>query len=131
MKMPARKHGYFSARPKRFALIRPFAKANRLNPTAAEHALWLRLKGKQLAGFHFRRQHVIDRYVVDFVCLQRSLIIEVDGGYHFCGEMPKLDAERTLRLNAMGFRIIRFSNEEVLNKMHRVLHDITQALLNP
>jgi very-short-patch-repair endonuclease len=131
MKMPGKKYSYYNAKPRPFALIRPFAKANRLNPTAAEHALWLRLKGRQLAGFHFRRQHVIGSYVVDFVCLQRCLIVEVDGGYHFAGDMPARDAERTKQLNAKGFQIIRFTNEEVLNKMHRVLHVITQILLNP
>jgi very-short-patch-repair endonuclease len=131
MKIPGRNHRYFSARPKQFELIRPYAKSNRLNPTAAEHALWLRLKGNKLAGFHFRRQHVIGSYVVDFVCLQRYLVVEVDGGYHFTGDMPARDAKRTARLNEMGFRIMRFTNEEVLNTMHRVLHSITQVLLNP
>ena len=98
----------------------------RRDGTAAEQALWRRLRSHQLAGCKFRRQHPIGHYVVDFVCLERRLIIEVDGGYHAVNR--KEDADRTKWLEAEGYRVLRFWNDEVLNNLEGVLSAIERAL---
>ena len=76
--------------------------------TDAERALWRILRSRQLEGFKFRRQHSIGRYVVDFVCLERKVVIEVDGGHH--AERFEADSERTKYLESEGFRVIRLWN---------------------
>ena len=98
------------------------AKENRKNPTEAERILWLQLKGKKLGGFQFRQQHLIGNYIVDFVCLKKGLVIEVDGKYH--EQTKEYDEERTAFLNTKGFEVIRFSNEEVIGNIDEVLEKI-------
>jgi very-short-patch-repair endonuclease/SAM-dependent methyltransferase len=90
--------------------------------TPAEFALWTRIRHRQLGGFKFVRHEPIDRYYVDFVCRERQLIIEVDGGQH--AECPK-DRQRDSDLRALGYRVIRFWNNEVIENLDGVL----QALL--
>jgi len=80
--------------------------------TEAEKALWIRLRGRQLLGYKFRRQQVLGRYIVDFVCLEKRLVVEVDGSQHFVQQ--RYDEARTRWLEAQGYRVIRFLNNEVL-----------------
>ena len=92
-------------------------------PTEAESLLWNYIRAKQL-NVKFNRQHVIGDYIVDFVCIEKSLVIEVDGGYHFEYEQIAKDEFRTEKLNKMGFNVIRFSNEEVLGDISGVINRI-------
>ena len=105
------------------------AKRMRKEPTDAEAALWELLRDKKL-GDKFRRQHLIDDFIVDFVCLSKNLVIEVDGGYHNDPTQKEYDQQRTLYLNEKGFRVIRFSNEEVLGNTEAVLTKIKDILVN-
>lgn len=102
------------------------AKENRNHPTEAEKVLWTQLRGKKQSGYKFRQQHLIDDYIVDFVCLSKSLVIEVDGRYH--NETKKYDEERTEFLNNKGFEVIRFKNEEVIGNIDEVLKQIKTKL---
>ena len=95
--------------------------------TPAESALWECLRGGKL-GFQFRRQHPIYGYIPDFVCLKKRLVIEVDGGYHYVGNQPLNDEERTKYLNQYGFEVIRFTNEEVLYETDSVISKIKQVM---
>lgn len=101
------------------------ARRMRSEPTPAEDALWHALRGSSL-GAKFRRQHVVENYIVDFACLPKQLIVEVDGGIH--QERSDEDAERTLQLERHGFKIIRFTNDEVLGNIDDVLDRIRQSL---
>ena len=105
------------------------AKRMRKEPTDAEAALWELLRDKKL-GDKFRRQHLIDDFIVDFVCLSENLVIEVDGGYHNDPTQKEYDQQRTLYLNEKGFRVIRFTNEEVLGNTEAVLTKIKDILVN-
>ena len=99
----------------------------RKNATDAEHKLWSVLRSRQLDGFQFRKQVEIDGYVVDFLCAERRLIIEVDGGQH----TPERDARRTACLENQGFRLIRFWNHDVLQNLDGVWTMIEEALTTP
>jgi very-short-patch-repair endonuclease len=111
----------------RFVVSRK-ARQLRNNPTEAEQKLWSHLRRKQLLGFRFRRQRPIGRYIVDFVCLEVSLIIEVDGGQH-AEEIAK-DEARTRFLERQGFRVVRFWNNDVLANTEEVLQAIWNELQN-
>ena len=93
--------------------------------TDSESRLWQRLRGRQLAGYKFRRQHPFLDYVLDFVCLERLLIVEVDGGQHLESERDKI---RDKRLKEAGFQILRFWNNEVLEDIDAVVEAIWMAL---
>ena len=110
-----------------YTLLEEFARENRNNPTEAERALWEYLRGGRM-GAHFRRQHVMIDYIPDFVSLAEKLVIEVDGGYHHEGEQPQLDAERTAEFVKQGFKVLRFSNEEVLCNLDNVLETIRKEI---
>ncbi|TDL99937.1 MAG: leucine--tRNA ligase [Flavobacteriaceae bacterium] len=104
------------------------AKKMRKEPTLSEAILWDNLRRERL-DVRFRRQHLIGRYIVDFVCLEKRLIIEVDGEYHNSKEQIELDKERTLELEQKhDFKVIRFSNEEVNKKISEVLNKIELEL---
>ena len=105
------------------------AKEMRKIPTNSEKILWAELKSKSLEC-KFRQQHLINDFIVDFVCLSKKLIIEVDGEYHFSEEQIKLDTERTSILNELGYKVIRFKNEEVTNSISTVLEKIKAELNN-
>lgn len=100
----------------------------RQHPTEAEERLWARLRQHGLAQAHFRRQHAIGRYVVDFCALQHKLILELDGAQHLEPRQALADAERTAFLAAKGYRVLRFRNPEVLEQMEEVLRMIRAAL---
>lgn len=111
------------ADPLAYGQLKQFAHEHKHKPTEAEAALWIRLRNRQL-GERFRHQYIIDEYIVDFVCLSRKLIIEVDGGYHNAPLQQEADALRTDRLRALGFRVIRFTNEDVLSNIEQTLQII-------
>ena len=111
-----------------YVKLKPESQRMRLNPTSAEKKLWDHLRNKKL-GFRFRRQHQIDRFIVDFVCLTAFLVVEVDGGVH--QSQMERDAKRDEIILSMGFRLIRFSNQEVLENIDSVLAVIQQALPGP
>jgi very-short-patch-repair endonuclease len=100
----------------------------RKNLTDAERFLWKELRLRQIEGFKFRRQQPIDPYIVDFVCFEKRLIIEVDGGQH--SEKTSYDFQRDEWLKGQGFRILRFWNSQVLNEIEAVEETIRNALLN-
>ena len=79
---------------------------------------------------HFRRQHVIVDYIADFVCLERSLIIEIDGGYPSQPLQIESDEYRTLRLNKIGFTVLRFTNEQIICDIDEVMETINKVLYN-
>jgi len=120
-------YDYMTSSPDRYELLKDFAKKNRKNPTLAESFLWAQVKGKSL-GVKFQRQHIIYDYIADFVCLEKKLIIEIDGGYHFIGKQIVKDSERTEILESLGFKVIRFSNEEVLYNTKNVIQKIYQII---
>jgi guanylate kinase len=97
--------------------------------TPAESALWECLRSKNL-GVRFRRQHPVFGYIPDFVCLEKQLIVEVDGGYHFIGDQQVSDEERTRYLNQYGFEVIRFTNDEILNNIDGVINQIKDAIMS-
>jgi leucyl-tRNA synthetase len=105
------------------------AKEMRANPTEGEATLWTELKGKKL-GIKFRKQHLIADYIVDFVCLSKMLIIEVDGDYHNTPEQIEKDKQRTAVLEELGYKLIRFTNEEVIDHTEQVIKSIAQELAN-
>jgi very-short-patch-repair endonuclease len=99
-------------------------KTLRKRPTDAEQLLWRYLKMKQMEGLKFRRQQPIDNYIVDFVCFENRIIIEVDGGQH-AAENNK-DRERDSYLQQLGFKVLRFWNNEVLQNTNGVLETIRE-----
>lgn len=98
----------------------------RKNLTDAEKKLWRHLRLKNIGGNKFRRQQPIGKYIVDFVCLEKKLIVEVDGGQH--SEEITYDNERTAWLESEGYRILRFWNNEVLEDVEIVSEVILKAL---
>ena len=105
-----------------------FGRAKELhrNMTLAEVKLWARLRAHQLNGVHFRNQHAIGKFVVDFCAPRRRLIIELDGSQHI--EQQEYDSERTTFLESKGYRILRFWNNDVMNNIEGVLLAISYAL---
>ena len=101
------------------------ARQLRQNPTDAELRLWLALRDRRLSGYKFRRQHPIGEFVVDFVCTKHKIVIEADGGQH--AENPA-DALRTERLEAEGWKVIRFWNNDILSNTGGVIETILIAL---
>jgi very-short-patch-repair endonuclease len=94
----------------------------RAKPTAAEAELWSALRGRQLCGWKFRRQHVIAGYIVDFYCAQLRLALEVDGGVHRGRRAD--DRERQERLASVGVRVVRLRNVDVLERLDDVLNEV-------
>lgn len=104
----------------------PAARALRQQMTAAEKALWARLRSNRLDGWHFRRQQVIAGFIVDFYCHAAALIIEVDGEIH--QSQGEYDRERDEVLQSLGFRILRFTNQVVMEEIQSVLEEIRKNL---
>ena len=104
----------------------PRARKLRRQSSDAECALWKQLRGRRLKGYKFRRQAIIDPYIVDFLCLEAKLIIEADGGQH--AEQIAYDTLRTARLENMGYSVMRFWNHEILGELCSVLEQIAKAL---
>jgi len=102
------------------------ARELRQKMTPEEALLWQELRTNKLAGWHFRRQQVIDGFIVDFYCHAASLIVEVDGGIH--ETQKEQDAERDTHLLSRGFHILRVTNDEVNEDLHGVLQKILENL---
>jgi len=111
---------YFGAKPDVFRL----AERMRRNPTNAEKSLWKHLKKLRSTGFIFRRQHPIDFYIADFYCHKLKLVIEVDGEIHDIEETREHDDGRTGHLELYGIKVIRFTNEEVIENEDQVISQI-------
>ena len=103
----------------------PFARQLRVTATDAEARLWLHLRNRMLGGFKFRRQFPVGPYIADFVCIDRKLIVELDGGQH--ADNPA-DERRTRFLELRGYRVIRFWNPDVLSNTDGVLEMILLEL---
>ncbi len=102
------------------------AREMRKEPTHAESLLWNELRKEKLAGFKFRRQHIIQTFIVDFYCPAAKLVIEIDGAIH--ETQLEYDQVREMDLRTMGYQILRFSNEKVINDMASVIGEIQQTL---
>lgn len=105
------------------------ARKLRENQTDVEGKLWSRLRDRQLSGVKFRRQHPIGPFIVDFCCLERGLIVELDGGQH--AKRNAADQQRTRFLEGVGYQVLRFWDNDVLSNLDGVLEKISQALEDP
>lgn len=110
----------------RFVLKNRVQRLLRSSMTDAERRLWQKLRGKQLYGWKFRRQHPYGDYVLDFVCLESKLVVEVDGGQHV--EQRQDDTSRDANLRAAGFVVLRFWNHQVMQQLDDVVNAIVAAL---
>ncbi len=108
--------------------LKIFARENRKNPTEAESVLWQALRNNSL-GFKIRRQHAISDFIADFVCIPARLVIEVDGEYHNQPEFISYDINRTAFLKEHGFKVIRFTNDQVINDIEEVKKSISEETL--
>ena len=97
----------------------------RKDPTPAERKLWSKIRNDQL-GVNFRRQHAIGDYIPDFACIERKLIIELDGSQHL--EQEEYDAERTEYLKSQGYKVIRFWNKDVMKDIDNVMLAVIHAI---
>lgn len=118
---------YNTASPILYEQLKEKAESMRQTPTKAESVMWQMLRGKQLDS-KFRRQHIIDEYIVDFVCLEKQLIVEIDGGYHKNSEQQELDIQRTNFLQSKGFCVLRFTNDEVIGDAEGTIGIVNNAL---
>ena len=118
---------YKTTVPSSYKLLKQFALENRQKQTDAEKAMWELLRGKNLCD-KFRRQHPIGDFVVDFICLKKNLVIEIDGGYHLTPEQKEADHLRTIMIQDMGFTELRFTNEQVLFSPDDVIKEVQNAL---
>ena len=122
-----RKHE--TASPDRYDLLKMFANHNRREMTKSETVLWQALRS-EFKGIKFRRQHPVGDYIADFLCLTEKLVIEVDGGYHNEPLQQQEDQWRTEYLEGKGYRVIRFTNEEVDTNVKGVISKIKEELSN-
>jgi very-short-patch-repair endonuclease len=109
--------------------LNPYARDLRNNATEAERLLWRYLRRRQLKGFKFRRQRPIGPYICDFVCLETSIVIELDGNQHIA--QATYDSNRDAFLRSQGFRVLRFWNADVLSQTDSIVAAIYEALLRP
>jgi len=107
--------------------LKPAARGNRARPTAAEARLWQVLRSRRL-GARFRRQHAIGVYIVDFYCSAASLVVEIDGPIHEFSQAE--DANRRQQIEEAGFRVARFTNDQVMNSLEAVLSEIAALVAN-
>lgn len=119
---------YNVADPLYYSMLHEFAKENKKHATEAEQLLWHFIRGSQL-GVKFNRQHIIGKYIADFVCLDKKLIIEVDGAYHSQEKQQLWDEYRDDFLKSNSYKILRFTNNEVLFNVDSVLDKIRKCLI--
>lgn len=103
----------------------------RSNQTDAEKKLWRALRGKQLDGHRFRRQHPLGPFILDFVCLERKLVVELDGGQHGEDRHAARDVARDRFLLSRGYDVLRFWNTELYESLDSVVERIREALQSP
>ena len=120
--------GWETADATAYVSVENNAVQNRKEMTAAEQIVWEELRGRKL-GVHFRRQHVIGMYIADYVSLKNHLVIEIDGACHMPPDQQAADAARTEYLQRKGFRVIRFTNEQVLMDIETVMSKIIKSLI--
>jgi very-short-patch-repair endonuclease len=111
---------HYNASPKIFEN----AKILKHNQTKAEMIMWQVLRGRQLNGMKFRRQHPIGRFIVDFYCHEYKLVIELDGEIHNIDFVKEYDENREVQLQNLGLKILRFKNEEVFDSLEKILETI-------
>ena len=116
---------YITTTPEIWKLLKPLARANRKDMPVCEKIVWNIIHNSRL-GVKFRRQQVISNYIVDFVCLEKKLVIEIDGESH--KDQIEYDNIRTEVLNSMGFTVIRFANEEVLSNSNKIETKIIEVI---
>jgi len=97
--------------------------------TSTEQMLWRALRGRQILNSQFRRQHPVGPYIADFACIDRKLIVELDGGQH--QDQIVYDEERTIFLQIQGWQVLRFWNNDVSNNLDGVLASVVDALTSP
>jgi len=107
--------------------IKTLARNLRKNMTDAERMLWRYIRNKQLNGLKFRRQQPIGKYIVDFVCFEKKVIIEVDGGQHAINKTE--DTVRDNWLNEQGFKVLRFWNNDILTNCSAIIEEILEVLV--
>ncbi|MCI0713556.1 MAG: endonuclease domain-containing protein [Chloroflexi bacterium] len=113
--------------PELWKLLKPRAREMRKNPTKAESLLWGALRLQKMHGFKFRRQHAFGPYIADFYCAKAKLVIEIDGTSH--DGRGEYDEARTQYLESLGLRVLRYSNEDVLQNLQGVVDGIAHVLL--
>ena len=121
------KPGYITANPQNYLIIKGIRDKLKRKPTKAEELIWFYLKNKK-TGFKIRRQHIIDNFIVDFVCLSKKVVIEIDWKIHLI--QMDYDEARSSRLNELNFKVIRFDNEEVYLNPEKVANEIKEVLQN-
>ncbi len=104
------------------------ARRLRVNSTEVEKRLWYYIRDCQVDGYKFRRQHSVQQYILDFACEQAKLAIELDGGQHNAPDKLQSDARRTEELEQLGWEVLRFWNNEVIENMEGVVETIRVAL---
>jgi very-short-patch-repair endonuclease len=117
------------ASPELWEKLKPLARQKRKEPTNAEEKLWKNLRNRQLIGFKFRRQHVVERFIVDFYSAEAELVIEIDGPIHQYSKED--DLIRQAYIESLGLQLIRFSNDAVLKNLDGVLEKISAILKSP
>ena len=118
---------WMTADPTEYELLKENAKNNRRNMTEAESVFWSLVKGSSF-GQRCLRQHIIGDYIVDFLFRKSKLIVEIDGGYHQTIEQQEDDAIRTQQLVQKGFRVVRFTNEQILMDTENVINQLKVSL---
>ncbi len=113
--------------PDRYKKLKEYARQNRKNMTEAESVLWSCIRDRKL-GKQFLRQHIVGDYIVDFLCRDTGLVVEVDGGYHSEPRQHEDDEIRTRDLESKGCRVVRFSNEEILFDIESVIKEINHLI---
>ncbi len=118
-------HDYITANAWTYPLIKDEQQYLKRYQTESEKALWHELRNKK-TGYKIRRQHVVDRFIVDFICLEKKVIIEVDGNIH--NSQKERDRERDARLKSLGYTVIRISNSEIAHHILTTVNKITTYL---
>lgn len=118
-----------TASPDIYDILKEHTKKNRANMTEAEKFLWEHIRRKAL-GVKFRKQHPINDFIADFICIEKKLVIEVDGGYHSVPSQREKDELRSTIINKQGFYVIRFTNEEILMDIESVLQRLKEIIDN-
>ena len=116
-----------TAYPDSYSTTKQYATENRSQMTDAENILWYKIKQGKL-GVSFRRQHIIGDYIVDFICLKQKLIIEIDGGYHQEATQQTEDKTRQNWLESMGYKVLRFTNEDIFHDIESVISIINNNI---
>ena len=119
--------GEAGRRPDEGCFIKSYQKILRKHATDTEMKLWFFLRNRRFYGFKFRRQQVLKGFIVDFICYEKKLIVELDGGQH--NEQEEYDINRTKILEKEGFHILRFWNHDFLQNKDEVLSVIYEALM--